>query len=92
MKCVICSMEIDDIEEAIGEGWTAYFYEGPTEHGPACPGCSEALLHKAEDGEMEIREEYLGKMQYIEMPFYEPSEQEILIHMAIENIAQSILN
>lgn len=92
VNCVICNMKMDDIDQAIDQGWTPYFYEGTEEYGPVCPGCSEILLFKAKDGEMELKEEYLGKMQYNEIPFHEPSEQEMLILMAFENTIQSILN
>jgi len=92
VKCTICGMGIDDIEESIEQGWTPYFYEGEIEHGPVCPGCSGILLHKAEDGEMELKSEYLGKLHYNETFFYEPSEQEMMISISIENTIQSILN
>lgn len=92
MKCVICGMEIDSTEESINQGWTPYFYEGQIECGPACPECSGVLLHKAEDGEMELEVQYCGKIQYKEHCFEEASEEEILIGIAIENSIQSILN
>jgi len=92
VECTICGMEIDDIEESIEQGWTPYFYEGELEHGPVCPGCSGILLNKAEDGEMELKQEYLGKILYLEGYLEEPSEDEILISIAIENTMQSILN
>jgi hypothetical protein len=47
MRCAICGIEIDSIEEGINEGWIPYFYEGETEHGPVCPSCSEDLLRRA---------------------------------------------
>ena len=69
MKCAICGMEIESIDKAIVEGWTPYFYEGETEHEFACPGCSDIFLEFAEDGAMEIKEEYRGKIKYLdEMP------------------------
>jgi len=43
-----------------------YFYEGETEHEPACPTCSEALLQVGKDGEMEVKEEYRGKIRFLE--------------------------
>ena len=64
MKCALCSIEINSIDEAIEQGWIPYFYEGETEHEFACPGCSESLLQLGEDGEMEVKEEYRGKIVY----------------------------
>ena len=37
MKCVICGIEIDSIDEAIEQGWITYFYEGEKEHEFTCP-------------------------------------------------------
>jgi hypothetical protein len=44
MKCVICGIEVESIEDAIDQGWVPYFYDGQIESGPACSECSEALL------------------------------------------------
>jgi uncharacterized protein with PIN domain len=44
MRCAICGIEIDSIDEAIEEGWIPYFYDGETEHEFICPGCSEVFL------------------------------------------------
>lgn len=91
MKCVICGTEIGSIEESIDHGWTPYFYEGGTECGPACPECSGTLLQIGKDGEMEIKEQYQGKIKYKEN-LHEASEETILIGIAIENSMQNILN
>jgi hypothetical protein len=32
MRCSICGVEIDSIDEAIDEGWITYFYDGGREH------------------------------------------------------------
>jgi hypothetical protein len=92
MKCVICGIEINSIEESIDKGWTSYFYEGEIECGAACPECSGTLLQMGKNGEMEIKEQYQGKIQYKETFLYEASEEGILIGIAIENSMQSILN
>jgi len=34
MKCVICGIETDFIEEAIDQIWIPCFHEAQTEHGP----------------------------------------------------------
>jgi uncharacterized protein with PIN domain len=44
MRCAICGIRIDSVDEAIEEGWVPYFYDGETEHEVACPACSQALL------------------------------------------------
>jgi len=64
MICSICGMEIESIDEAIDEGWIPYFYDGETEHAFICPGCSEVFLESGKDGEMEVKEEYQGKITY----------------------------
>ena len=66
MRCVICGIVIDSINEAIKQGWVPYFYEKEAEHGPLCPSCSEKLICEGEDGEMEVKEEYRGKIKYLD--------------------------
>ena len=66
MKCAICGMEIDSVDEAVEEGWVPYFYEGETEHDVACPACTQALLQDGKDGEMEVKEEFRGKLHYLD--------------------------
>ena len=66
MKCAICGMEIESMEQGIEEGWTPYFFEEETEHEFACPGCSEVFLKSGEDGEIEVKEEYRGKIKYLD--------------------------
>ena len=66
MKCAICGILIDSIDEAIEEGWIPYFYEAEKEHEFACPGCAESLLQLGEDKEMEVKKEYLGKIKYLD--------------------------
>ena len=46
MRCAICGIQIDSVDEAVEEGWTPYFYDGETEHEVACPSCSETLLRQ----------------------------------------------
>ena len=66
MKCAICGIEIDSIDEAIQAGWTPYFYEEKKEHEFACPGCAEVFLKLGKDREMEVKEEYRGKIKYLD--------------------------
>lgn len=92
MKCVICGIEIDSIEDAIENGWIPYFYEGEIEYGPACSECSGTLLQIGKDGEMELKEQYQGKIEYKENYLCDASEEECIISIAIENRRLSILN
>ena len=64
MRCAICGLHIDLIDDAIEEDWTPYFYEGTELHDVACPSCTETLLRLGEHGEMEVREEYRGRLRY----------------------------
>jgi hypothetical protein len=66
MKCAICGIQIDSVDDAVEQGWTPYFFDGDREHEVACPTCSDALLQTGEDGEMEIKEEYRGKLRYLD--------------------------
>lgn len=60
MRCSICGIELDSMEEAVEGGWIPYFYEGETEHEFACSGCSEVFLESGKDeerGEGEVSRE-----------------------------------
>jgi hypothetical protein len=92
MECVICGMEVESIEDAIDQGWVPYFFDGQIESGPACSGCSEALLKIDGDGEMELKEQYQGKINYKENFSHNASEKRIMIGISIENTMQRILN
>ncbi len=92
MKCVICGIEINSIEESIDQGWIPYFYEGEIEYGAACSECSGTLIQMGKDGAMELKKQYEGKVRYNDNCMYEASEEECLIGIAIENSKQSILN
>lgn len=63
MRCSICGIRIDSVDEPAEEGWTPYFYDLDQEYDLACPECSEALLQTGEDGEMEVGEEFRGKAE-----------------------------
>ena len=65
MKCTICGTTIDSIDDAIAHDWISIFYEGDEPYGPACADCGASLLQMGEDGEMEVKEEYRGKIVYL---------------------------
>jgi hypothetical protein len=66
MICSICGIQIDSVGEAVEQGWTPYFFDGDKEHEVACPSCAKTLLRQGEDGEMEVKEEYRGKMRFLD--------------------------
>lgn len=65
MICAICGMEVESTEQAIEDGWTPYFFVGETEKGPACPGCTDFYLQVGEDGEMEVKSEYIALLPVV---------------------------
>ena len=66
MRCSICGIWIDSVDEAVEEGWIPYFYDGETEHELACPSCSQTLLRQGDDGELEVKGEFRGKLKYLD--------------------------
>ena len=80
MKCAICGIEVETIDEAIEDGWIPDFYEGEDEHGPACSSCTETMIVLGEDGEMELKAEYRGKVQYKDGDYgYQAKEEDLEI-------------
>ena len=81
MKCAICGIEIDSVDEGIEDGWIPYVWEGDHEQeGPFCASCSETLMQLDENGEFELKQEYCGKIAYKEGDFFGAEPQE---HMSI---------
>jgi hypothetical protein len=66
MKCAICGITIDSIDDAVEESWTPYFYEGEIEHEFACPDCAETFLREGHHGEWEVKQEYRGKIAFLD--------------------------
>ncbi len=72
MKCAICGITIDSVEEARDEGWIPYVSEGDSEKdGPFCISCSDSLIEIDEDGEYVVKEQYRGKIIYQDGDFIE---------------------
>jgi len=87
MRCAICGIEIESIEEGIKEGWIPYFYEGEKEHGPACSSCAETMIDIGEDGEMELKSEYRGKVQYMDGDYgYRAKEENLIIEIFMTEV------
>ena len=66
MKCAICGLLSDAVDEALGQGWILSFYEGDEEHGPACAACRQYFLRRAEGSSMAMKEDYYGRIVYQE--------------------------
>ena len=83
MNCAICGIRIDSVDEAVEKGWTPYFYDGETEHEVACPSCSQTLLRQGDDGEFEIKEEFRGKLKYLDESGDETRQDQLLTAIAV---------
>ena len=59
MRCSICGIRIDSVEEAADQAWTPCFSDVDQKHEFASPECSEALLQMSKDGGMEVKEKYM---------------------------------
>ena len=82
MRCSICGTQIDSFCEALEEGWCSCFYEGNDLHDVACPACTEMLLQYGEDDEFEVKEEYRGKLRFLDRPEND-ARQELLRTKAV---------
>jgi len=66
MYCSMCGTEIESDEQAIEDGWLPSFWDGETHHEVACPNCADKFLAVGEDGEIEVKPEYRGKIVYVD--------------------------
>jgi len=93
MKCDICGMTVDTIQEAIDLDWIPYFYEDKIEHGPVCCSCAEKSICVGEDGELELKEEYRGKITYQGGNYlYEEPKEHLVIGIMLSNTEEGINN
>ena len=83
MKCAICGITVDTVDEAVEEGWTPYFYDGDKEHEFACPGCSQTILRVDDNGEMGVKEEFRGKLRYLAETGDETRQDHLLTAIAV---------
>lgn len=44
MKCAICGMEEETIDQAIESDWLPHFYKSEIEHDPVCSSCAETMI------------------------------------------------
>jgi hypothetical protein len=92
MRYAICGITVETIDDAVERGWTPYFYDGETEHEPACPACSEALLQIDEHGEWEVKQEFGGKMKYFDDGREKSGDGDLLIGIAVSENGPGKLN
>jgi hypothetical protein len=65
MKCSICVIEVETVEEAVERDWIPSFYdELDNQHEPACSDCVGLFLCCGLDGEWEVKPEYRGKLTF----------------------------
>ena len=83
MKCSICGIQINSVDDAAENGWTPYFYDGTQKHDVACPSCSQTLLGQGDDGELEVKDEFRGKLKYLPERGHEPRQEHLAIGIAI---------
>ena len=77
MKCAICGIEMDSVEDRIDHRWIPYAGDGDKEKdGPFCPSCSDTLRETGEDGEFVVKEQYSGKIAHLECNFDEDEQDE----------------
>jgi hypothetical protein len=81
MKCAICGIEVETIDEAMENDWLPSFYEGKVEHGPVCSSCAETMIVVGEDGEMRLKTEYRGKVQYMDGDYGYQSKEDLMIEI-----------
>ena len=80
MKCAICGIEIESIDQAIEAGWIPSVWDGDQEKdGPFCSSCSDTLIEVDEIGEFAVKEEYRGKITHQEGDFSVAEPKEYLV-------------
>ena len=72
---------METIDQAIENDWLPYFYEGEVEHGPACSSCAETMIRVGDDGEIELKPEYRGKVQYVDVDYAHQTEDDLMIEI-----------
>ena len=86
MFCSICGTEIESIDDAISESWLPSFWDAETEHEVCCDSCSETIIQVGEDGEMEVKPEYRGKIVYADT---ENKDQHYVMGIAVHYDVQN---
>jgi hypothetical protein len=90
MKCAICGITTDSVDEAIDQGWIPYVWDGDREiDGPFCGSCFEGLIEIDGDGEFVVKEAFTGKIKYQGGDFYEEEVKEPLVSGLILEFCQN---
>jgi hypothetical protein len=76
----MCGSGVESLDQAIEDGWIPTFWDGEICHEIACPGCTETYLSLGEDGEIEVKPEYRGKLIYLEPE----SKDTLLVGIAVQ--------
>jgi len=85
MKCAICGIQIDSVENAVSTGWIPYVWDGDREQdGPFCSSCCESLIEIDKDGEWVVKEEYQGEITYLEGDFSEEQESNLVVNIVFD--------
>jgi hypothetical protein len=79
MRCAICGISVGSIEEAIERNWALSFFEGDIIHGPACKDCYKELLHIRDNGDVQVKEAYCGKIMYLDNGFHGEGNEPIIV-------------
>lgn len=79
MRCAICGMLTESIEEAMQKSWVPFFLEGEDEHGPSCDSCAEHLLFQGSDGVHRLKNEFCGRIVYLDDMLSEIFGEEIVL-------------
>lgn len=64
IRCAICGMTANLVSDLIEGTWIPSFYDGHEEYGPVCGSCYEDLLQIGKDGEVELKEQYRGRIVF----------------------------
>ena len=70
----------------------SHFYDSTEPHDVACPSCTETLLRSGDDGEMEVKEEYRGKLKYLDERRDEAWQDHPQVVIAVLESEPGILN
>ena len=79
MRCAICGLEVETIDEAIEQDWFPSFYDVETEHGPVCSSCADQMITTGVDGGRELKAEYRGKVHYMDGDYSSELKDEDLV-------------
>ena len=93
MKCSICGIQIDLVEDAIERGWISSFYdEMDNEHEFACSDCVQLFLTTGVDGEWDVKEEFREKLTYLDEGRTQAPQNDLVIGILVREEESAKLN